>query len=242
LINEFDKGRVMAYKVIIVEDEPQVTELLRLILRHAEIEVFTALDGTKGLELIRQIKPDLVVLDIMMPNMSGWDVYDTIRSDETLCHIPIIIESVLPARSERKQTFAESPIDYYFTKPFDTTRLRREVGRMLGGKQLWPLPKPRPPHPQPLSVTGEFLTMAESEKAPARASEAPPSSGQTAEQTAAQTAEQITPPPVPAAPPSSEQAAPPARVAARNQPGQDQTYAAPPPKNPEETHGSTASL
>jgi DNA-binding response OmpR family regulator len=134
---------MMAHKVIVVEDEPQVVELLRLILRHAEIEVFTALDGTTGLDLIRKVKPDLVLLDIMMPNMNGWDVYDAMRSDADLKHIPVIVESVLPERSERKVTFAESPIDYYFTKPFDTMRLRREVGRMLGNEAMWPPPKPR---------------------------------------------------------------------------------------------------
>jgi two-component system response regulator VicR len=143
----------MAYKVVVVEDEPQVAELLRLILRHPEIEVFLAFDGESGLETIRQVRPDLVILDIMMPNMNGWEVYDTMRSEATLKHIPVIIETVLPERPERKQTFALSDIDYYFTKPFDTIRLRREVGRMLGKEQLWPPPKTRPLRPLPDSAS-----------------------------------------------------------------------------------------
>ncbi len=160
----------MAHKVVVVEDEPQVVELLRLILRHAEIEVFTALDGTTGLELIRKVKPNLVLLDIMMPNMNGWDVYDAIRTDADLKHIPVIVESVLPERSERKVTFAESPIDYYFTKPFDTMRLRREVGRMLGNEAMWPPPKPRPPRPLSIKAASEFLSMTQTPPAsPARA-------------------------------------------------------------------------
>jgi two-component system response regulator VicR len=143
----------MAYKVVVVEDEPQVAELLRLILRHPEIEVFLAFDGESGLETIRQVRPDLVILDIMMPNMNGWEVYDAMRSEATLKHIPVIIETVLPERPERKQTFALSDIDYYFTKPFDTIRLRREVGRMLGKEQLWPPPKTRPLRPLPDSAS-----------------------------------------------------------------------------------------
>jgi two-component system response regulator VicR len=135
---------MMTHKIVVVEDEPQVVELLRLILRHAEIEVFTALDGKTGLEMIRKIRPDLVLLDIMMPNMNGWEVYEAMRTDAKLKFIPVIIESVLPERYDRNVIFTESPIDLYFMKPFDTTRLRREVGRMLGNEQMWPLPKPRP--------------------------------------------------------------------------------------------------
>jgi DNA-binding response OmpR family regulator len=152
---------MMAHKVVVVEDEPQVVELLRLILRHAEVEVFTALDGRTGLELIRRVKPDLVMLDIGMPNMNGWDVYDAMRTDAELKFIPVIIESVLPERPERKLTFAESPIDFYFTKPFDTTRLRREVGRMLGNEEMWPLPKPRLRRPLSLTAASDFLSAAQ---------------------------------------------------------------------------------
>jgi two-component system response regulator VicR len=164
----------MAYKVVVVEDEPQVAELLRLILRHAEIEVFVALDGKSGLDMIRQVGPDLVVLDIMMPNMNGWEVYDAIRSEASLKHIPVIVETVLPERPERKQTFALSDIDYYFTKPFDTTRLRREVGRMLGNEQLWPPPKTRTLLPLPDSATGDFTVMLEPGKIEPPEPEAPP--------------------------------------------------------------------
>jgi DNA-binding response OmpR family regulator len=149
---------MMAHKVVVVEDEPQVVELLRLILRHAEIEVFTALDGKTGLELIRQVKPDLVLLDIMMPHMNGWDVYDAMRTDAELKFIPVIVESVLPERFDRKMTFTESPIDFYFTKPFDTMRLRREVGRMLGNEEMWPPPKPRSPRPLTLAAASDFLS------------------------------------------------------------------------------------
>jgi DNA-binding response OmpR family regulator len=149
---------MMAHNVVVVEDEPQVVELLRLILRHAEIEVFTALDGKTGLELIRQIKPDLVLLDIMMPHMNGWDVYDAMRTDAELKFIPVIVESVLPERFDRKMSFIESPIDFYFTKPFDTTRLRREVGRMLGNEEMWPPPKPRALRPLPLTAASDLLS------------------------------------------------------------------------------------
>ncbi len=167
----------MVYKVVVIEDEPQVAELLGLILRHAEIEVFTALDGKSGLTMIREMLPHLILLDIMMPQMNGWDVFTAVRSDPALKQIPIIIESVLPERPERKVDFANSDIDYYFTKPFDTMRLRREVARMLGRDQLWPPPKPRPARsPLPIRATGEILIEPEQKPAtpPTAADSQPP--------------------------------------------------------------------
>jgi hypothetical protein len=117
--------------------------------------------------MIRAILPHLILLDIMMPQMNGWDVYTAVRTDPALKQIPIIVESVLPERPERKIDFADSEIDYYFTKPFDTMRLRREVARMLGRDQLWPPPKPRPARPPlPVRATGEILIEPEQKPVP----------------------------------------------------------------------------
>lgn len=127
----------MAYNVVSIEDEHEIVELLRVVLRHPEINVYPAENGEAGLALLRQIRPDLVILDIMMPGMDGWAVYDTIRSDPDLCDLPVIILSVLQERIERKRAFASSDIDVYVTKPFDTVRLRGEIGRLLGRDDLW---------------------------------------------------------------------------------------------------------
>ena len=127
----------MAYNVISIEDEHEIVELLRVVLRHPEINMYPAEDGEIGLVLLRQFKPDLVILDIMMPGMDGWTVYDTIRSDPELCDLPVIILSVLQERVERKRAFASSDIDVYVTKPFDTVHLRSEIGRLLGRDDLW---------------------------------------------------------------------------------------------------------
>jgi CheY-like chemotaxis protein len=143
----------MARNVVTVEDEREIATLLGLVLRHPDIEVHAAHDGKTGLELIRQLKPDLVLLDVMMPEMGGWEVYEAIRADEALQKTPIVFVSVRSVPLERKQAFAQSQIDCYMTKPFDTVKLRREIGRMLGTPELWPAAPARPPQ---ASATGEF--------------------------------------------------------------------------------------
>ncbi|GEM_PF-615864 len=133
----------MVSKVISIEDEPEIAELLRLVLFSPGIELFSADNGRDGLVLIRQMKPDLVMLDVMLPGgMNGWQVYDTIRADEELKNTPVIMLTVMRAQPDRRQAFANSPIDLYVTKPFDALQLRREVERMLGGNELWKPPKP----------------------------------------------------------------------------------------------------
>ncbi|MBN1679803.1 MAG: response regulator [Anaerolineae bacterium] len=132
----------MVWKVVSVEDEPEIAELIRLVLDHPQIEIQTADTGPEGLALVKAQKPDLVTLDVMLPGMNGWDIYDAIRADDELKLIPIIMLSVTSVRTERRQAFLGSRINLYVTKPFDIVQLRREVAGMLGSKDLWTPPKP----------------------------------------------------------------------------------------------------
>jgi DNA-binding response OmpR family regulator len=129
----------MAYQVITVEDDAPVAELLAFVLQHDAISVFTAHDGVTGLEMIRSIEPDLVLLDVMIPDMDGWQVYDAMRADAALSATPVIMVSVVPEDPERARVFARSDIDTYFAKPFDARLLRGEIERMLG-VTLWDMP------------------------------------------------------------------------------------------------------
>jgi len=152
----------MVCKVVTVEDEVEIAELLRVVLHSPEIEVLTADNGPDGLELIRQIKPHLIILDIMMPGgINGWDIYDAVRADELLKRTPIIMLSVMREKPERRQAFEGSDIDLYMTKPFDTLRLRKEIERMLGRTGLWSPPKPRLAKPLPLPDPAELLQLME---------------------------------------------------------------------------------
>ncbi|MBP8972450.1 MAG: response regulator [Anaerolineae bacterium] len=125
------------YSVVMVDDHREISQLLGIVLRHPALDLHMAEDGCEGLRLIRQIQPDLVMLDVMMPGMSGWEVYDAVRADPDLGETPIIILTVVPEQAERRHCFADSARDLYVTKPFDTLTLRREIERMLGGVSLW---------------------------------------------------------------------------------------------------------
>jgi DNA-binding response OmpR family regulator len=143
----------MVCKVVSVEDEPEIAELLRVVLQNPELELHSADNADDGLTLIRRIKPDLVILDVMMPGeMNGWDIYDHVRADEAFKNMPIIMLSVMHERPERRQAFRNSSVDLYLNKPFDTMQLRSEIERLLDRPGLWP-----PPKPPVARVFGAFL-------------------------------------------------------------------------------------
>ncbi len=125
----------MATKVLVVEDEVNIAELLRLYLEREGYEVVTAGDGGKGVALFEQEKPDIVLLDIMLPVMDGWQVLKEIRSSSKT---PVIM---LTARGETedKVNGLESGADDYIVKPFDgkevIARIRAVLRRYGGTEQ-----------------------------------------------------------------------------------------------------------
>jgi DNA-binding response OmpR family regulator len=137
----------VVYRVVLVEDETAIVELLGIVLAHPQIELHTAYNGIDGLALIRQVRPDLVMLDVMIPGMDGWAVYDAVRADPLLRQTPVIMVSVIHTQPEHRQASKRSEIDLYVTKPFDALRLRGEITRMLGSEDLW-----GPPSPEVLQV------------------------------------------------------------------------------------------
>jgi CheY-like chemotaxis protein len=133
----------MVRHVVLIEDDEEIAELLRVVLSSPEIELHSAENGPDGLALSRDLNPELIVLDIMLPGMDGWEVYDTIRSDDVLNTIPVIVLSVTREKPDRRQAFATSEIDVFISKPFDTLQLRGEIERMLRQKGLWKPPTRR---------------------------------------------------------------------------------------------------
>ncbi len=117
----------MARKVLIVEDDRYIADLLRLYLEKEAYEVEVALDGIKGLEKFRQIKPDLVLLDVMLPGMNGWGVCRSIRQDS---NTPIIM---LTAKSETedKVNGLKQGADDYITKPFEMKEVLARIEAVL---------------------------------------------------------------------------------------------------------------
>ncbi len=120
----------MGAYILVVDDEPDLRELIRFNLTQAGHEVETASGGREALEAIRRQPPDLVVLDLMLPDLSGIEVCRAVRADPKLRSLPILM---LTARSEEVDRVVgfELGADDYVTKPFSPRELTLRVGAIL---------------------------------------------------------------------------------------------------------------
>ncbi|MEP7271956.1 MAG: ATP-binding protein, partial [Acidobacteriota bacterium] len=114
--------------ILIVDDDPHIRELLKQEFIEAGYRVRLAENGREALAAVRVERPDLLVLDVMMPEMSGFDVAAVLKNDPQTMDIPIIILSIL----EDKERGYRLGVDRYLTKPIDTNLLFKEVGDLLG--------------------------------------------------------------------------------------------------------------
>jgi len=119
-------------RVLCIDDEPGVVELVSLILKSQNILVEGAESGAEGLAAMRQNPPDAVLLDIMMPEMDGWEVYKQIRADSALKDIPVIILTARNSSFEEIIARERAGVNDYVTKPFVPNDLRNSLARVLG--------------------------------------------------------------------------------------------------------------
>ncbi len=121
-------------KVVCVEDEPEIIDLIRLILGRKGFDLTGATGGLEGLEAIRRVKPDLVLLDLMMPDMDGWDVYQQMKADSELKNIPVIVVTAKAQSIDKILGLHIAKVDDYVTKPFGPQELLQSVERVLAAK------------------------------------------------------------------------------------------------------------
>jgi DNA-binding response OmpR family regulator len=117
--------------VLYVEDEPEMIDLVRLILSRKGYNVIGAHGGQEGLSMIQQHNPDLVLLDLMMPDMDGWDVYQHIKSGENTRHIPVIVITAKAQSIDKVLGLKIARVDDYISKPFSPSDLVASVQRVL---------------------------------------------------------------------------------------------------------------
>ncbi len=103
--------------IVVADDDLDICDLLEMKFQQSNYEVHTALDGLRALEVIRNVRPNLVILDIMMPYKSGMDVLNEIRFDPTISHIPVILMTVNRQEKDVARGIALGVVDY-ITKPF----------------------------------------------------------------------------------------------------------------------------
>ncbi len=113
-------------KILVVDDEPHIVNLIRLTLAGDNYEVYSAYSGSEAIKLAKQILPNLIILDLMMPNIDGYQVCEDIRKDNKTAQIPIMI---LSAKSQLVDKFKSINVgaDDYMVKPFDPDELLKRV-------------------------------------------------------------------------------------------------------------------
>ena len=121
----------MSKTILLVDDEPDVVDLIKNRLEANQYTVMTAQDGHEALEKIYAHKPDLIVLDIMMPGISGYDVCERIKHDPDVCHIPVFILTA-KIRYKDKKEGEHCGADAYITKPYSSDLLLDQIRRTIG--------------------------------------------------------------------------------------------------------------
>ena len=118
-------------KILVVDDEEDVLDVLRLVLAKSGYEVLTATSGMEGLTQAESQLPDLIVLDIMMQQMDGWEVLKLLKLDERTSSIPVVILSARVEPKDKIRGLQEGAIDYV-TKPFAVREILTKVAALLG--------------------------------------------------------------------------------------------------------------
>jgi two-component system response regulator VicR len=117
--------------VVCIEDEPEMIDLVKLILSRKGFQVVGAMGGREGLAAIQSEKPDLVLLDLMMPDMDGWEVYQKMKADDATKGIPVIVVTAKAQSIDKVLGLHIAKVDDYITKPFGPQDLLESVEAVL---------------------------------------------------------------------------------------------------------------
>lgn len=122
-------------RVVLIDDEPNIRETAAFILDAEGIDVETAADGVEGLEAVRRLRPRVVLLDIMMPRMNGYDVCRAIRADPHLKGIYVIMLTAKGQKADAERAYAEGA-DEYLSKPFDDEVVLELIREVFADKRM----------------------------------------------------------------------------------------------------------
>ena len=123
----------MAAKVLIVEDNPQNMKVATMALRPQGYEIVQAVDGEEAVAVAMRERPDLILMDIQLPKMSGLEATRKLRASDGFQKIPIIALTAYAMKGDKEKT-RQAGCSYYLSKPVNTRELRQVVGDLLAGK------------------------------------------------------------------------------------------------------------
>jgi DNA-binding response OmpR family regulator len=117
--------------ILCIEDEAEMIDLIRLILTRRGFDVRGANGGKEGLEIMRKEHPDLILLDLMMRDMDGWEVYQQMKADDATKNIPVIVVTAKAQSIDKVLGLHIAKVDDYIAKPFSPQELLTSVDNVL---------------------------------------------------------------------------------------------------------------
>ena len=126
----------MSSKILIIEDDQRINKVYTAKLLIEGIEVFTALDGEEGLRRIYDEKPDLILLDLMLPKKSGFEILKEIKKDEKVKDIPVLILSNLAQEKEIEEGLALGAQDYLVKTNYSIQQVMEKIKKTLKGRNI----------------------------------------------------------------------------------------------------------
>jgi two-component system cell cycle response regulator DivK len=121
----------MSRRVLVVEDDSDHRNIYRMILIHSGYEVLEAMDGEEGIRMAREEQPDIILMDVSIPRIDGWEATRILKSDETTSAIPIIAITAHALKKARQEA-TEAGCDVYIPKPVEPRQVVEEVRRLIG--------------------------------------------------------------------------------------------------------------
>lgn len=121
----------MSKKIVYIEDDLEMIDLVKMILNRKGFDLIGAHGGRQGLDIIEKENPDLILLDLMMPDVDGWDVYHQLKADEITKHIPVIVITAKAQAIDRVLGLQIAKVDDYISKPFRPQELVESIEKVF---------------------------------------------------------------------------------------------------------------
>jgi two-component system, OmpR family, response regulator VicR len=121
----------VVHRAVYIEDEQEMIDLVKLILSRKRFEVIGANGGREGLDAVRKNSPDVILLDLMMPDMDGWEVYQQLKADESTRNIPVIVITAKAQNIDKVLALHIAKVDDYIPKPFTPKDLLDSIDKVL---------------------------------------------------------------------------------------------------------------
>jgi DNA-binding response OmpR family regulator len=122
-------------RVVYIEDEQEMIDLVRLILSRRHFEVVGASGGREGVDIVRKELPDAILLDLMMPDMDGWEVYQQLKGDDATSNIPVIVVTAKAQNIDKVLGLHIAKVDDYISKPFSPDELINSLEKVFQKEQ-----------------------------------------------------------------------------------------------------------